>query len=505
MLPRLGLWAVEFAELVTQLAIDSYRQTLMGPRKRAAEFAETLLRGAQAELNCLLGHPDNALYYKLGKVIKLDEHFLRPRACRVCCAIREPIVVQSLKTLQAEAKHTPTKVLVKLKSSFLIQQLTVHVRDPSSVCSIRRVRLFYNDEPVSEIGSLRNKPEAWALCHEATAVRQQCEVRLSLSVPVRAENLMIEFVDFYKGTDGSIEVLKCPRCNCEVYTRHAVCPNCRENARQCRQCRNINYENREGFLCNECGFCRFARFNFVVHARPCQSMRHVETEAERKEAMQIIESKTECVHQVLGELKSIRGSVSKSLAKLYDRTETTGLAVSARGDGRQHHDPSSARKALSALASQYTGKAKRAHAQLCSHIGVVDSVRRQLARYMAATPAQQPLAVLAARRPPAHDCFVCAKNFSALGIRLIVELEKKCRDKSRLSTTTTDPALLVVSTKLVECGAVETLVKTAIRHPNDATRSGGGRPAWSSPSSHRFSPARSKAPPRKNILLCAKL
>jgi len=95
---------------------------------------------------------------------------------------------------------------------------------------------------------------------------------VSLSQPIIAANIRVEFTEFYerpgdkdKGAGGSL-VLHCPRCTRPVTNAHGVCVTCGEVAFQCRKCRHINYDRLDAFLCVECGYTCCGSFSFELNS-----------------------------------------------------------------------------------------------------------------------------------------------------------------------------------------------------------------------------------------------
>ena len=66
----------------------------------------------------------------------------------------------------------------------------------------------------------------------------QTQAKHSLTVPVAAGCIMMEFADFWENVSASsAEVLQCPRCTQVVAHPQGYCRYCKENAYQCRHCR----------------------------------------------------------------------------------------------------------------------------------------------------------------------------------------------------------------------------------------------------------------------------
>lgn len=69
----------------------------------------------------------------------------------------------------------------------------------------------------------------------------QSQAKLSLTVPVSASCIMLEFASFWQNLSASsAEVLQCPRCSQIVSHPQGYCRYCKENAYQCRHCRSAS-------------------------------------------------------------------------------------------------------------------------------------------------------------------------------------------------------------------------------------------------------------------------
>ena len=84
----------------------------------------------------------------------------------------------------------------------------------------------------------------------------QTQAKHSLTVPVSAGCIMLEYASFWENLSvSSAEVLQCPRCSQVVSNPQGYCRYCKENAYQCRHCRSA---------C--CALtCVFRRLNLSTH------------------------------------------------------------------------------------------------------------------------------------------------------------------------------------------------------------------------------------------------
>lgn len=66
------------------------------------------------------------------------------------------------------------------------------------------------------------------------------QVKIELSLPITASNLMFEYEDFYETVTSLPESLQCPRCSATVPANPGVCTNCGEHVFQCHKCKLVN-------------------------------------------------------------------------------------------------------------------------------------------------------------------------------------------------------------------------------------------------------------------------
>ena len=78
-------------------------------------------------------------------------------------------------------------------------------------------------------------------CATLTMKPYQTQAKHSLTVPVSAGCIMLEFASFWENLSASsAEVLQCPRCSQIVSHPQGYCRYCKENAYQCRHCRSAS-------------------------------------------------------------------------------------------------------------------------------------------------------------------------------------------------------------------------------------------------------------------------
>jgi hypothetical protein len=161
----------------------------------------------------------------------------------------------------------------KLKCRVAISDIIVTVNDPRGRY-VKTINVFFSPRPVPLVTELKADKYAtkWQPCATLTLSRGASRASASLTYPLVAANIKVEFAEFYerpgekdRADDGSISV-HCPRCTRLVTNAHGVCGNCGEVAFQCRKCRHINYDRLDAFLCVECGYCPMGSFSFEANA-----------------------------------------------------------------------------------------------------------------------------------------------------------------------------------------------------------------------------------------------
>ena len=163
----------------------------------------------------------------------------------------------------------------QLKHRVALSEFFVNLSDPRGRF-VKTINLFYTARPVEDVAVLKSDSflGKWQLCATVNIARGASRASCSLSVPVVAANLKIQYAEFYgpssKNADGSF-LVHCPRCTRVVQNAHGVCGNCGEVAFQCRKCRHINYDQLQSFLCVECGFCSAGSFSFDMLAGTASS------------------------------------------------------------------------------------------------------------------------------------------------------------------------------------------------------------------------------------------
>lgn len=153
-----------------------------------------------------------------------------------------------------------------------VSEVFAEISDPRGRY-IKTITVYYTPRPVSDPSILKSDDyeDKWQPCGTLNLTRGATRATYTLTKPVIAANIKIEYTDFYeraggsKASDGSL-LVHCPRCTRVVTNAHGVCGNCGEVAFQCRKCRHINYDRLDAFLCVECGYCASGSFSFELQA-----------------------------------------------------------------------------------------------------------------------------------------------------------------------------------------------------------------------------------------------
>jgi hypothetical protein len=105
-----------------------------------------------------------------------------------------------------------------LKYRLAISELHLTVNDPRGRF-VKTVTVYFTPRPVSEVSTIKSEDysDKWQPCVTMNLPRGTSRASATLSQPVVAANLKIEFTDFYerpggsKASDGSL-LVHCPRC-----------------------------------------------------------------------------------------------------------------------------------------------------------------------------------------------------------------------------------------------------------------------------------------------------
>jgi hypothetical protein len=163
-----------------------------------------------------------------------------------------PEQVSSFVRRRIEMEKTSNEfcLFFQLKYRIAISDFHLNISDPRGRYA-KTVNIYFTARPVADVTDLKREKyvSKWQRCTILHLSRAATSVSASLSMPVVAANIKVEFAEFYerpgegtRGPDGSL-ILLCPRCNCPVSDSHGVCGRCGDAVFQCRKCRHIVSSN----------------------------------------------------------------------------------------------------------------------------------------------------------------------------------------------------------------------------------------------------------------------
>jgi len=175
-----------------------------------------------------------------------------------------------LDSLSEKVVSTEFATYIQLKCRQAISDVHVTISDPRGRL-VKTIGVFFSPRQVGNVAELKQEDycSSWQQCGTIFLVRGSLRASCSLSLPVVAANLKLEYQEFHekvggaKTSDGRM-ILTCPRCTRVVNNNHGVCAHCGEVAFQCRKCRHINYDRLDAFLCVECGYCASGGFVYEL-------------------------------------------------------------------------------------------------------------------------------------------------------------------------------------------------------------------------------------------------
>jgi len=179
-----------------------------------------------------------------------------------------PFARESLETSIDVSLSTEFSMYAQLKCRLAVSDIHVSIGDPRGRY-VKTIFVYFSPRQVSDANVLKSEEyaHAWQRCATISLPRGATRGNCSISPPVIAANLKIEYLEFYerpggsRAEDGTL-LLHCPRCTRVVSNAHGVCGHCGETAFQCRKCRYIDHLRLDAFLCVECGYCSAATFSY---------------------------------------------------------------------------------------------------------------------------------------------------------------------------------------------------------------------------------------------------
>lgn len=116
-----------------------------------------------------------------------------------------------------------------LKYRLSISDIHLTVNDPRGRF-VKTITIYFTPRPVDDVSILKEEDYAdnWQQCATMNLTRGSSRASATLSQPVVAANLKVEFTDFYerpggsKASDGTL-IVHCPRCTRPVTSAHGIC------------------------------------------------------------------------------------------------------------------------------------------------------------------------------------------------------------------------------------------------------------------------------------------
>ncbi len=428
-LPSFGRNSSEFCQLLSLVGSLPKEKSQLVQALVAA-----IVENVKAENLLLSHHPNSHIYNSLSHLVEFDGYYLEGEPCLVCNNPELPWSRSTkLDALKAETKFTHNTQVIKFHSSYMIQNITLHISDIKKLKMVQTINFYSNNKLGTDLVELKNKWSAWSKIKSCNLEPAQTDLNVQFPLPIVASNLLIEYASFYDNLNTS-EKLQCPRCNRVVTDKHGVCPRCRENAYQCRQCRTINYENPQAFLCIECGYCKYARFDLSMTVKPSLTTEKMETEADKAKGIAAIDKELDVAHSKYQQLASFKKPISKILSSIYQQEDlpaAADLLVSSTKVNRK----------IAVLASLYAKECKTTFDQLSKSLQTLQSLRRELHRFTKTTSSPQ---VQAAR---VHNrCYGCATAFLSQALSLLYGITQH----NQLAPLLSDLSPSIV-TELVKC------------------------------------------------------
>lgn len=136
---------------------------------------------------------------------------------------------------------------IELKNRMVVSEVHLEIHDPRGRF-VKTITVYWAPRPVNDTRELLSDSyqTKWEKFGVMQLSRGMSRGSITVSKPVIAASLKIEYTDFYERPGDARQqpdngfVVHCPRCSRIVQNAHGVCGNCGEVAFQCRKCRHIN-------------------------------------------------------------------------------------------------------------------------------------------------------------------------------------------------------------------------------------------------------------------------
>eukprot|EP01083_Nonionella_stella_P067159 177415_1 len=385
-----------------------------------------------------MSHPFNHLYGRLIKYMpnadELNKHYITSLACKICHASSEDDphfkeTVQDIRRMakDGEVKHTHNAKIITFKQRVRVSSINIKIKKIAQHLSgsttfgqrhIKTIHLYFYNKQCSNPTRLKHSqwmkaktvhiaiPDPNASDNNNTDSNNTTgsnnnEIRMTLSMPIIAQCMMIEFSAFHENDDS--ESCICPRCAAPGNST-GYCQNCGENVFQCRKCRHINYENQKGFLCNACGYCRFVSFQITVSAKNSYNVDEIRNEEDQEKILSMIGSLSTNIDSSLCKTKEAAAKIWSKLNLIEDNPHCI-----------LHPENTSA---IDEIRKIYMVDCKRLHSNLASDYQKLTSARNAVANYLYDDAAEK----TAAQMDTTSSCYSCCIKFIEKVLRSVEKL-----------------------------------------------------------------------------------
>lgn len=430
MIPGYGKRTPQFIDLIGFFTLNTKSVVHLLPEKISK--AVKLLR-EQNEF--VAKHPSASLYTSLGQVLDLDGFYLESEPCLVCNSVDQSFNIIKLTSIKMDSKFTTNSNIIKLVNSHIISKIILRIGDLKRTKMVRTINVYYNSRNVQAVVELKNRPSMW---HKAKSVTLQSgqtdvsfykyffyrskfqkifnvkiflilhkQVKIELSLPIIASNIMFEYEDFYETVTSLPESLQCPRCSATVPANPGVCNNCGEHVFQCHKCRAIHYDEKDPFICQSCGFCKYAKFDYSIYGRPTSAVDSVESDEDRAKTVQTINNLLEKADKSYREILNVRQSLELLIPKVADGTMASDL-IGGTVSSTMHIN-----KIVQQMEKKYCNEGKTHFEDLTKIVQKIQACRRELVAYDKLQMDSTPVTPIVMQTSDSHEithsrCYGCA-------------------------------------------------------------------------------------------------
>ena len=260
----------------TELFAQQGDKVLKGPSEENYDFTSCIhcqrARNAHETPNTTRQQQnDSSLASQINRASRSTSTLAAPvQDCAMLPEQIRPFSRESLDDSTDATLSTEFSTYVQLKCRLAVSDIHVSIGDPRGRY-VKTIAVYFSPRHVSDANVLKSDGYAdkWQRCATISLPRGATRASCSISPPIIAANLRIQYEEFYERPGGSraedgSPLLHCPRCTRVVSNAHGVCGHCGEVAFQCRKCRHINYLRLDAFLCVECGYCSTASFSYEI-------------------------------------------------------------------------------------------------------------------------------------------------------------------------------------------------------------------------------------------------